>query len=59
MFAAIAAVVGSDPGVEILDAQAALPDAPGMESAGPLFAQLWPHRHGTDANFIALLRRSH
>jgi 16S rRNA (cytosine967-C5)-methyltransferase len=22
------------------------------------FAQFWPHRHGTDAIFIALLRRS-
>ena len=27
-------------------------------STGPLFAQLWPHRHGTDAIFIALLRRT-
>jgi 16S rRNA (cytosine967-C5)-methyltransferase len=43
--------------VEILDAQAVLADVPGTESAGPLFAQLWPHRHGTDAIFIALLRR--
>ena len=54
----VAAVAGADPGVEILDAQAALPDVPGTESAGPLFAQLWPHRHGTDAIFIALLRRT-
>ena len=53
----VAAVVGADPGVEILDAPAALADVPGTESAGPLFAQLWPHRHGTDAIFIALLRR--
>jgi 16S rRNA (cytosine967-C5)-methyltransferase len=53
----VADAVGADPGVEILDAHAALPDVPGTESAGPLFAQLWPHRHGTDAIFIALLRR--
>ena len=30
---------------------------PGAHAANPLFAQLWPHRHGTDAIFIALLRR--
>ena len=53
----VTAVVDADPGAEILDAHTALPDVPGTESAGPLFAQLWPHRHGTDAIFIALLRR--
>jgi 16S rRNA (cytosine967-C5)-methyltransferase len=52
------AIVGADPDVEILDASAVLSEVPGTESAGPLFAQLWPHRHGTDAIFIALLRRS-
>jgi 16S rRNA (cytosine967-C5)-methyltransferase len=52
------AIVGADPDVEILDAGAVLAEVPGTESAGPLFAQLWPHRHGTDAIFIALLRRS-
>jgi 16S rRNA (cytosine967-C5)-methyltransferase len=54
----VTAVADADPTVEILDAQAALPDVPGTESAGRLFAQLWPHRHGTDAIFIALLRRT-
>jgi 16S rRNA (cytosine967-C5)-methyltransferase len=53
----VTAVAGADPDVEILDAQAVLADVPGTDSAGPLFAQLWPHRHGTDAIFIALLRR--
>jgi len=53
----VTAVADADRDVEILDAHAALPDVPGTESAGPLFAQLWPHRHGTDAIFIALLRR--
>jgi 16S rRNA (cytosine967-C5)-methyltransferase len=45
-------------------ADAALEDAtsllPGMEDvAGPLpgTVQLWPHRHGTDAMFLALLRK--
>jgi len=52
------AVVGDVPGVEILDAPEVLRDVPGTRSPSPLFAQLWPHRHGTDAIFIALLRRS-
>jgi hypothetical protein len=30
---------------------------PDVRSTNRLFAQLWPHRHGTDAIFIALLRR--
>ena len=51
-------VVASQPGTEILDASATLPDLPGAHAANPLFAQLWPHRHGTDAIFIALLRRA-
>jgi 16S rRNA (cytosine967-C5)-methyltransferase len=51
-------VVASLPGTEVLDATAALPGVPGVRSANPLFAQLWPHRHGTDAIFIALLRRT-
>ena len=35
-----------------------LPDVP--HAPGPLAgtAQLWPHRHGTDAMFVALLRRT-
>ena len=38
--------------------EAVLPDAV-TDAAGPLpgTLQLWPHRHGTDAMFIALLRR--
>jgi 16S rRNA (cytosine967-C5)-methyltransferase len=50
-------VASADPGVEILDAPAVLADVPGLRSPSPLFAQMWPHRHGTDAIFIALLRR--
>ncbi|MBK8462904.1 MAG: RsmB/NOP family class I SAM-dependent RNA methyltransferase [Nigerium sp.] len=41
--------------VELLDAPAALPDVP--DAARGRFVQLWPHRHGTDAMFCALLRR--
>jgi 16S rRNA (cytosine967-C5)-methyltransferase len=53
----VTAVVSSTAGVEVLDAPAVLSTVPGARSASPLFAQLWPHRHGTDAIFIALLRR--
>ena len=50
-------VVASTPGVHVLDTPEVLSDVPGIRSADPRFAQLWPHRHGTDAIFIALLRR--
>jgi 16S rRNA (cytosine967-C5)-methyltransferase len=53
----VADVAASVPGVEILDAPAVLSGVPGASSRDPRFAQLWPHRHGTDAIFIALLRR--
>jgi 16S rRNA (cytosine967-C5)-methyltransferase len=51
------AVLNDTPGVEVLDAPAVLSDVPDLRSPDPRFAQLWPHRHGTDAIFIALLRR--
>ncbi len=41
--------------VEVLDATAALPAVADL-GEGP-YVQLWPHRHGTDAMFLALLRR--
>ncbi|CUR54752.1 Ribosomal RNA small subunit methyltransferase B [metagenome] len=52
----VAGVLGE--GVELVDAHQALPDVP--EAAGPLpgTLQLWPHVHGTDAMFVALLRRT-
>jgi 16S rRNA (cytosine967-C5)-methyltransferase len=50
-------VVRDSDDVEVLDAPAVLSGVPALRSADPLFAQLWPHRHGTDAIFIALLRR--
>jgi 16S rRNA (cytosine967-C5)-methyltransferase len=43
------------PEVELLDARTYLPEVPRL-GAGPT-VQLWPHRHGTDAMFLALLRR--
>jgi 16S rRNA (cytosine967-C5)-methyltransferase len=42
-------------GVTPLDATGFFPDMPDL-GAGP-YVQLWPHRHGTDAMFCALLRR--
>jgi 16S rRNA (cytosine967-C5)-methyltransferase len=41
--------------VEILEAGAYLPEVPAC-AVGP-FVQLWPHVHGTDAMFLALLRK--
>ena len=43
-------------GVETIDASSVLPEVPDA-ARGP-FLQLWPHRHGTDAMFLALLRRT-
>jgi 16S rRNA (cytosine967-C5)-methyltransferase len=45
------AVVG---GLDLLDARGAFPAVP-LLGTGPA-VQLWPHRHGTDAMFCALLR---
>jgi 16S rRNA (cytosine967-C5)-methyltransferase len=41
--------------VTVLDAGEYLPELPDAR-IGP-FVQMWPHRHGTDAMFLALLRR--
>jgi 16S rRNA (cytosine967-C5)-methyltransferase len=50
-------VVQSRPDVAILDAPAVLPEVPALRALDPRFAQFWPHRHGTDAIFLALLAR--
>jgi len=42
--------------VEQIDARPYLPDVPDL-GPGPS-VQLWPHRHGTDAMFLTLLRRT-
>jgi 16S rRNA (cytosine967-C5)-methyltransferase len=48
----------ADEHAEILDAPAVLPEVPSLQSASDArFAQFWPHRHATDAMFVALLRR--
>jgi 16S rRNA (cytosine967-C5)-methyltransferase len=42
-------------GLHLVDARPHLPGVPEL-GAGPT-VQLWPHRHGTDGMFLALLRR--
>ncbi|MFT3860899.1 RsmB/NOP family class I SAM-dependent RNA methyltransferase [Micropruina sp.] len=49
-------VVEAAAGVELLDASEALPEVP--DAARGHYVQLWPHRHGTDAMFLALLRKT-
>jgi 16S rRNA (cytosine967-C5)-methyltransferase len=57
--AVLADVLPARRDVEVLDAPAILAEVPGLACRGPdsRYAQFWPHRHGTDAIFIALLRR--
>jgi 16S rRNA (cytosine967-C5)-methyltransferase len=52
----VEAVVARRPDLTRLDAREALPDVPDV-GPGP-YVQLWPHKHGTDAMFIALIRRA-
>lgn len=53
-------IIGAASGVEIMDAPALLPEVPDAASRlDARFIQLWPHLHGTDAMFCALLRRTH
>ncbi|NUP40140.1 MAG: rRNA cytosine-C5-methyltransferase, partial [Streptomyces sp.] len=49
-------VLARTPGAELLDARPYLPGVPDL-GPGPA-VQLWPHLHGTDAMFLALLRRT-
>ena len=50
----VEAALKNNPHLELLDAAALLPEVPGAARGG--YVQLWPHRHGTDAMFLALLR---
>ena len=55
----VADVLARRDDVRVLDTPAALPEVPDLRCPEPYgaFAQFWPHRHGTDAIFLALLRR--
>ncbi|GAA5153373.1 transcription antitermination factor NusB [Nocardioides marinquilinus] len=57
----VGSAVESRRDTELLDVAGLLASRYGVtDCAGPLpgTAQLWPHRHGTDAMFLALLRRT-
>ena len=57
--ASVVTAVADTMGVTILDAPSFLPDVPDCTSVTDArFVQLWPHRHGTDAMFLALLRKA-
>ena len=53
-------VLGRRQDIVVLDCPALLAEVPDLTCPEPYsrYAQFWPHRHGTDAIFIALLRRS-
>ncbi|MGY1736129.1 RsmB/NOP family class I SAM-dependent RNA methyltransferase [Geodermatophilus sp. SYSU D00684] len=53
---AVADAAAARDDVEVLPVAPLFPEVPGIER-GP-YGQLWPHRHGTDAMFLALLRRT-
>jgi 16S rRNA (cytosine967-C5)-methyltransferase len=54
--AVVADVLKQFPGAELIDARPLLPDVPAI-GEGP-DVQLWPHLHGTDAMYLALIRRT-
>jgi 16S rRNA (cytosine967-C5)-methyltransferase len=56
----VTAVLAARDDTQVLDAPAVLPEVPNLRCPDPhgAFAQFWPHRHGTDAIFLALLRRT-
>jgi 16S rRNA (cytosine967-C5)-methyltransferase len=56
----VSAVLAGRTDVRLEDAGPLVPEAQDAASAHLVGAvQLWPHRHGTDAMFLALLRRDH
>jgi 16S rRNA (cytosine967-C5)-methyltransferase len=54
----VSSIVGSRDDVTVEDVRPLLPGVAGADGPTEGTAQLWPHRHGTDAMFLALLRRS-
>lgn len=53
----VSALLAGRPDVALEDVTALLEPVPDCAGPIPGTAQLWPHRHGTDAMFLALLRR--
>jgi 16S rRNA (cytosine967-C5)-methyltransferase len=54
----VSAVLAERVDVQLKDAGPLFERLPGCPGPIPGTVQLWPHRHGTDAMFLALLRRS-
>jgi 16S rRNA (cytosine967-C5)-methyltransferase len=55
----LAAVLDGRQDADVLDAPALLAGVTGLSCPAPFgkYAQFWPHRHGTDAIFLAVIRR--
>jgi 16S rRNA (cytosine967-C5)-methyltransferase len=55
----LAAVLDGRQDTDVLDAPALLAGVTGLSCPAPFgkYAQFWPHRHGTDAIFLAVIRR--
>ncbi|WP_243059943.1 RsmB/NOP family class I SAM-dependent RNA methyltransferase [Nocardioides sp. SR21] len=54
----VSSVLSTRSDVRLEDASGLLPGVPDCAGPVPGTVQLWPHRHGTDAMFMALLRRT-
>ncbi len=54
----VTATLAEHPDVRLEDVAGHLPAVPDAEGPLPGTVQLWPHRHGTDAMFLALLRKA-
>jgi 16S rRNA (cytosine967-C5)-methyltransferase len=54
----VASVLGARGDARLEDVGALLPGVPDCSGPVPGTVQLWPHRHGTDAMFLALLRKA-
>jgi 16S rRNA (cytosine967-C5)-methyltransferase len=54
----VSSVLKTRPDAVLEDATTLLPGIPNCAGPRPGTVQLWPHRHGTDAMFMALLRKT-
>lgn len=54
--AVVADLLKQHPDTELIDARPLLPGVPDLGDGPDI--QLWPHRHGTDAMYLALIRRT-
>jgi 16S rRNA (cytosine967-C5)-methyltransferase len=55
---AVVEAVAAETGAEVLDTVALLPEVPDTAAHEGPGLQLWPHRHGTDAMYAAVLRKA-